>query len=112
MVTKLQDLTLLRNWVKIIQSGESCCEATGWPGVCIQTVNISRLNDKERVNALNEVRFLASIRHRNIIGYKAAFIDESSQSLCIIMEFANDGDLLGKVQDQRKKGQLIPEAEI
>lgn len=70
----------------------------------LKQVNISRLNDKERVNALNEVRFLASIKHNNIIGYKAAFIDEDSQSLCIIMEFANDGDLLGKVNDHKKRG--------
>ncbi len=67
-------------------------------------MNISRLNEKERVNALNEVRFLASIKHNNIIGYKAAFIDEPSQSLCIIMEFANHGDLLGKVNDHKKRG--------
>ena len=28
------------------------------------------------MNALNEVRILASIRHPNIIGYKEVFIDE------------------------------------
>jgi NIMA (never in mitosis gene a)-related kinase len=70
----------------------------------LKQVSISRLNEKERENALNEVRFLASIRHKNIIGYRAAFVDESIQTLCIVMEYANDGDLLGKVQDLRKKG--------
>lgn len=70
----------------------------------LKQVSISKLNEKERENALNEVRFLASIRHKNIIGYRAAFLDEPSETLCIIMEYANDGDLLGKVQDLKKRG--------
>ena len=44
----------------------------------LKQVSISRLNEKERENALNEVRFLASIRHKNIIGYRASFLDELS----------------------------------
>lgn len=58
------------------------------------------------------MRFLASIRHKNIIGYRAAFLDELSQTLCIVMEYANDGDLLGKVQEMRKRGTQMSEGEI
>lgn len=43
-----------------------------------------KLSDKEKENALNEVRILASIKHRNIVSYKEAFIDEPSQSLWYI----------------------------
>jgi NIMA (never in mitosis gene a)-related kinase len=39
------------------------------------------LSDKEKENALNEVRILASISHQNVISYKEAFIDEPSSSL-------------------------------
>ena len=78
----------------------------------LKQVNIAKLNEKERENALNEVRFLASIRHKNIIGYRAAFLDEPSKTLCIVMEFANDGDLLHKIQDLRKKGIFFGEQEI
>jgi NIMA (never in mitosis gene a)-related kinase len=39
------------------------------------------LSEKEKENALNEVRFLASIKQKNVIGYKMAFIDEPSSSL-------------------------------
>jgi len=39
------------------------------------------LSDKEKENALNEVRILASIEHQNVIQYKEAFIDEPSSSL-------------------------------
>ena len=40
------------------------------------------LTDKEKENAINEVRILASIKNnKNIIAYKEAFIDETSGSL-------------------------------
>lgn len=39
-------------------------------------------------------------------------MDEASNSLCIVMEFANDGDLLAKVTDHKKRGMLIGEVEI
>jgi NIMA (never in mitosis gene a)-related kinase len=42
---------------------------------------MGQLTEKERDNALNEVRFLASIKHLNIIAYKEAFIDEPSETL-------------------------------
>jgi len=40
-----------------------------------------KLSNKEKENALNEVRILASIKHPNIIAYREAFIDEPSSSL-------------------------------
>jgi len=39
------------------------------------------LSEKEKENALNEVRILASIYNPNIIAYKEAFVDEGSQAL-------------------------------
>lgn len=70
------------------------------------------LSDKEKQNALNEVRILASIRNPAIIGYKEAFLDELSNSLCIVMEYADDGDLFQKIVDHQKKGILFQESEI
>ncbi len=52
-----------------------------------------QLSTKEKANALNEVRILASLKCDNIISYKNAFFDESTSTLCIIMEFASKGDL-------------------
>lgn len=59
----------------------------------LKKVNMSPLSQKERENALNEVRILASIHHPNVIGYKEAFIEESEHTLCIVMEYADDGDV-------------------
>jgi len=44
-------------------------------------VKMLNLSDKEKENALNEVRILASINHINVVSYKEAFIDDSSSSL-------------------------------
>lgn len=59
----------------------------------IKKVKLGSLKEKEKENALNEIRILASINHPNVIGYKDAFFDESSNSLCIVMEYADSGDL-------------------
>ena len=42
---------------------------------------------------MNEVRILASIDNSSIVAYKEAFFEDSSSSLCLVMEFADDGDL-------------------
>jgi NIMA (never in mitosis gene a)-related kinase len=44
-------------------------------------VKLDHLSEKERENAINEVRILASIKHPNVIQYKDAFLDENSKSL-------------------------------
>ena len=54
---------------------------------------MGNLSQKERENALNEVRILASIDSVQIVGYKEAFFEDQSTSLCLVMEFADDGDL-------------------
>ena len=50
-------------------------------------------------------------RHPNIISYKESFFEDMTSSLCIVMELADGGDLLGKVQAATKKRTFLPEAE-
>lgn len=73
---------------------------------------MSNLSDKEKENALNEVRILASVKNNFVISYKDDFIDEPSQSLCIIMELADDGDLFQKIWHHQAKGTYFSEKEI
>jgi NIMA (never in mitosis gene a)-related kinase len=68
----------------------------------LKKVKMSMLKPKERENALNEVRILASISHPNIVEYKEAFIDSATNVLCIVMEYCDDGDLLGKIRHHQK----------
>ena len=39
------------------------------------------LSEKERENALNEVRIIASVKHPNIIAYKESFYDSTEKIL-------------------------------
>ncbi|CAD8180687.1 unnamed protein product [Paramecium octaurelia] len=78
----------------------------------LKKVNLQSLSDKEKQNALNEVRILASVRHANVIQYKEAFLEEQSQALCIVMEYADDGDLYQKIVECQKKGVLMSENDI
>lgn len=47
----------------------------------LKRVKIMKLKDKDKENTLNEIRLLASLRDKNVITYKEAFIDEESTSL-------------------------------
>ena len=78
----------------------------------IKRVQISGLNQKEKQNALNEIRILASISHQNIIGYKESFFDEKAQTLNLVLEFADDGDLSTKIQNNKKMHEYFTENEI
>lgn len=42
----------------------------------LKKVKLDSLKPKEKENALNEVRILASINHPHIISYKDTFFDE------------------------------------
>lgn len=71
-----------------------------------------KLSEREKENALNEVRILASVQHCNVIGYKEAFFEEETSTLCIVMEFADGGDLYNRIADHQKKKTFFPESEI
>ena len=78
----------------------------------LKQVKLRTLKQKEKENSLNEVRILASFNHPNIIAYKEAFIDEPTNTLCIVMEIAEHGDLLKKITENKKTGTFFPEEEI
>lgn len=61
---------------------------------------------------MNEVRILASIDEPNVISYKEAFVDEGSSCLCLVMEFADNGDLYQKICNYQKRETYIKEKKI
>ena len=54
---------------------------------------------------------MASITHPNIVSYKEAFTYQDKY-LCIVMEFANDGDLYQKIGTHQKNKTYIEEAVV
>lgn len=63
---------------------------------------MGKLSEKEKQNALNEVRILASIKNNNIVAYKEAFFEDYTNTLCIVMEFCDGGDLFNKILNKKK----------
>eukprot|EP00927_Polykrikos_kofoidii_P068756 TRINITY_DN64078_c0_g1_i1.p1 TRINITY_DN64078_c0_g1~~TRINITY_DN64078_c0_g1_i1.p1 ORF type:complete len:613 (+),score=107.83 TRINITY_DN64078_c0_g1_i1:108-1946(+) len=78
----------------------------------LKKVKLPSLSDKERQNALNEVRLLASVKNPYIIDYKEAFFDDKSRCLCIVTEYADAGDLYQQIVRCQKERSLIPEVDV
>ena len=78
----------------------------------MKSVKIGRLSQKEKLNSFNEVRILASIDHKNIIGYKEAFFDDKSKTLNIVMEYADGGDLNTKIKEIKQRKLFFDEKQI
>ena len=56
---------------------------------------------------MNEIRVLASIKHRNIVRYCDAFVEKDS--LYIAMEFAEHGDIGRQIEKFKKANKYIKE---
>lgn len=65
----------------------------------IKQINISSMSEKEKQEALNEVRVLSALNHPNIIRYITSFTSEGK--LCIVMEYAEGGDLYQKIKNMK-----------
>jgi len=78
----------------------------------MKKVKLASLSEKEKQNALNEVRILASIKSPFIVGYKEAFFEDNSMTLCIVMEYAGGGDILNKITKHQKTNSLFKEQDI
>ena len=78
----------------------------------LKSVTMDKLTKKEQQNSVNEVRILASVSHPNVIGYREAFWDDSAQTLNIVMEYADDGDLQTKIHQMKKNNGLFEEETI
>jgi len=78
----------------------------------MKKVKMGKLSEKEKQNAVNEIRILASINHPNVIAYKEAFFENSTNSLCIVMEQADNGDLLQAIEKHKKLRTKFTEKQI
>ena len=51
----------------------------------LKKVKIASQSQKDKENAINEVRILSCINHPNVVSYKEAFIDNESSTLNLVM---------------------------
>ena len=78
----------------------------------LKQVKITKMEKKEKMSSLNEIRLLASISHPNIIAYKESFYDEKNETLNLILEYANGGDLHSKIKEHKKTKSYFKEKTI
>lgn len=55
---------------------------------------------------------MASVQSQNVAGYKEAFVESGTGTLCIVMEFADGGDLQSKINHAKNTKKNMSEAEI
>ena len=78
----------------------------------LKKVQILNLSEKQKTNSLNEIRVLASIKSKYIVNYKEAFLDGMDSTLCLVMEYADKGDLSQLISEHKKSKENFSEKEI
>lgn len=76
----------------------------------VKEVDLTRADEKRRAEALQEVEVLKSLSHPNVIGYEEAIAADGR--LCIVMEYADGGDLAGCINRRRASGRRYHEREV
>ena len=77
-----------------------------------KSVNVIALKEKERDTLLNEIKVLKKINHQNVIEIKNSQYSKDKKFLNIITEYAEDGTLQEKYEEQKKKNQYFDENEL
>ena len=62
--------------------------------------SMNSLSDQEKLEIVNEAKILEHSKHPNIIKFFDFFEESHSSKLCIVMEYADDGDLQQKLKAQ------------
>lgn len=76
----------------------------------MKVVDTTRMSSKERKGAMNEAKVLAALKHPYIVNYRESFMD--GQKLCIVMDYAEKGDLFKTIDRARRKFQKLSEAKV
>ena len=76
----------------------------------IKKIDIKKLSQEEQRSTYMEAKILEVLNHPNIIRFKEVYKTKAGQ-LCIVMDFADDGDLAEKVKKQKEKCQSLGKME-
>eukprot|EP00747_Dinoflagellata_sp_TGD_P163687 gnl/TRDRNA2_/TRDRNA2_182634_c0_seq1.p1 gnl/TRDRNA2_/TRDRNA2_182634_c0~~gnl/TRDRNA2_/TRDRNA2_182634_c0_seq1.p1 ORF type:complete len:568 (+),score=103.19 gnl/TRDRNA2_/TRDRNA2_182634_c0_seq1:87-1790(+) len=76
----------------------------------IKEVDFNEANEKARAEALREAEMLKSLSHPNIVGYEDAFYSVEG-NLCIVMEYADGGDLGAAIAEMKAANRRYHERE-
>ncbi len=76
----------------------------------LKIIDVSKLERKQKEEALNEVHVLKAMRHPYIVTYRESFIEK--RCLCIVMDYCDGGDMYTKINQQKQKIELFSEEQI
>ena len=77
--------------------------------VAIKQIDLRSQSEAERKEALKEAKILEAFDHPNIIKFREVYKTRSGK-LCIVMDFADGGDLATQIKNQR--GRYFTEAQV
>lgn len=75
-------------------------------------ISLAALNDHDQELANQEVILLQTLAHPYIVAYRDSFLIEGSNTLVIVMEFCDGGDLRQVIKAKAKEGEYFPEDQI
>eukprot|EP00854_Cymbomonas_tetramitiformis_P010702 gene10702-12659_t len=76
----------------------------------LKETNVKQMSQQDRADAVNEIRLLASVRHEHVVNYHEAFVD--GNRLCIVMEYAPNGDIAKAIKKRQQQGKFFSEDSI
>lgn len=68
----------------------------------IKQVDIATMSEEERRETLREAKILEALNHPNIIRFREVYKTKKGK-LCIVMDYADGGDLQARIKEKHKK---------
>lgn len=68
------------------------------------------MSSRERTEAMQEARLLAELKHPYIVAFRESWCEEGR--LCIVMDYAENGDLQQRIVKQKRSGQYFAESQV
>eukprot|EP00434_Breviolum_minutum_P024451 symbB.v1.2.021594.t1/scaffold1874.1/size97541/2 len=78
--------------------------------VVMKQVRVEKMDAKARDTAVREAVALRRVRHPNVVRFRQVFV--RSGWLCLVMDFADGGDLCAAVKERAKSGELFEESAV
>ena len=68
----------------------------------IKQIDIAQMSEEERRETLNEAKILEVLSHPNIVRFREVYKTKKGK-LCIVMDYADGGDLQSKIKERYKQ---------
>jgi NIMA (never in mitosis gene a)-related kinase len=75
----------------------------------MKVIDITRMSEAEKKETLQEAKIIEHLQHPNIVKFIETYKTKKGK-LCIVMDYADGGDIGQKIKDQR--GTPFPENQI